>query len=69
MRIDLTIDCIRARTLFDPNCGTGLPLGDVATFMAFHFDSRGLRQAGGQAFDVLICIKRFPSRVTRCGKW
>ncbi len=25
MRIDLTIDCIRARTLFDPNCGTGLP--------------------------------------------
>ncbi len=41
-------------------------LRDVARFMAFHFDSRGLRQAGSLAFDVLICIKRSPSRVTRC---
>ena len=33
--------------------------------MAFHFDSRSLRQAGGQAFDVLICIKCSPCRVIR----
>ncbi len=29
-------------------------------------DLRIMAQAGGQAFDVLICIKHSPSRVTRC---